>query len=300
MIRILLYKRYKDDVNIGLDTTDSPELHDKNDEAVMKHLKKLADSIDENLTVSTDCCSNNDDRKTPILDLKVWVAKTTTGEWKILHSHYTKEVSSRQVMHSHSSHGERMKKNVMINEIDRIMRNSSPHLTWNENIIPNVEYYVRRMLYSGYSKLFIYDCLSIALKKYDARVNRFQEGKSYYDLRDERENVKKKVDWYVEEGKFESVMFVEATVDSNYKKNVERLVQKHKLRIRVVERAGQTVKQVLQRSDPFQRMKCEKEDSFVVMIFPLTAGRGVYAISYNAVYAADYTEVKHPEANMKG
>ena len=263
MIRILLYKRYKDDVNIGLDTTDSPELHDKNDEAVMKHLKKLADSMDENLTVSTDYCSNNDDRKTPILDLKVWVAQTTTGEWKILHSHYTKEVSSRQVMHSHSSHGERMKKNVMINEIDRIMRNSSPHLTWNETIIPSVEYYVRRMLYSGYSKLFIYDCLSIALKKYDARVNRFQEGKSYYELRDERENVKKKVDWYVEEGKFESVMFVEATVDSHYKKNVEKLVQKHKLRVRVVERAGQTVKQVLQRSDPFQRMKCEKEDCFI-------------------------------------
>ena len=100
----------------------------------------------DKLTVSTDCCSNNDDRKTPILDLKVWVAKTTTGEWKILHSHYTKEVSSRQVMHSHSSHGERMKKNVMINEIDRIMRNSSPHLTWNETIIPSVEYYIRRML----------------------------------------------------------------------------------------------------------------------------------------------------------
>ena len=53
------------------------------------------------------------------------------------------------------------------------------------------------------------------------------------------------------------------TNDSNYKKNVEKLVQKHKLRIRVVERAGQTVKQVLQRSDPFQKMKCEREDCFI-------------------------------------
>ena len=93
-----------------------------------------------------------------------WAAKTTTGEWKILHSHYTKEVSSRQVMHRYSSHGERMKKNVMINEMDRIMRNCSPHLTWNKTIIPSVKYYVKRMLYSGYSKFFIYGCLSIALK----------------------------------------------------------------------------------------------------------------------------------------
>ena len=111
--------------------------------------------------------------------------------------------------------------------------------------------------------MFIHDCLLVALKKYDARLGRFQEGKSYYELRDANEKIKKRVDWYVEEGKFESVMFVEATNDSNYKKNVEKLVQKHKLCIRVVERAGQTVKQVLQRSDPFQKMKCEREDCFI-------------------------------------
>ena len=93
-------------------------------------------------------------------------------------------------------------------------------------------------------------------------MNRYSEGQSYYDL-SELSTRKKGKDWYVVENKFESVMFVEATKNSSYKQNVQRLVKKHNLKIRIVERAGQTLKTVLQRSDPFRKNICSREDCFI-------------------------------------
>jgi len=94
-------------------------------------------------------------------------------------------------------------------------------------------------------------------------MDRYKDGKSYYDI-NELKNKKIGKNWYVEEGKYESpVIFVEATPKSEYSKNVRKLVQKHKLKIRVVEKAGETVKQILQRSDPFKNNKCNRVDCFV-------------------------------------
>ena len=88
------------------------------------------------------------------------------------------------------------------------------------------------MLYSGYSKMFVHNSLKRAMEKFDLRMDRYKDGKSYYDM-NELKNRKTGKDWYVEEGKYESVIFVEATPKSEYSKNVRKLVQKHKLKIRV-------------------------------------------------------------------
>ena len=261
MIIMYMYKRYKDDINVATDPSLAVGIA-KDDKSVMRKLKEIADSIDPCLSVTTDCCSNHEDNKTPILDIKVWIDYVPREGYRILHSHYTKEVASRQVMNESSSHGMRMKFNVMVNELDRIMRNHSPYLNWEDSIVPNLDYFIMRMVYSGYSKVFVHDALLKALQKYDLRMNRYHEGQSYYDLSD-LSSRKKGKDWYVVENKYESVMFVEATKNSLYKQNVQRLVKKHNLKIRVVERAGQTLKTVLQRSDPFRKNICSREGCFI-------------------------------------
>ena len=58
-------------------------------------------------------------------------------------------------------------------------------------------------------------------------------------------------------------MFVEATPQSQLKKEVEKVVRRHKVKIRVVERVGTTVKRVFQKSVPFQRRECGR-DSCVI------------------------------------
>ena len=261
-IDIQLYRRYKDDVNLAIDPSEAVSIPVKDDISVMKKMKELADSIDPSLTVSTDCSSNHIDGKTPVLDIRVWTQYVDGKGWKILHCHYIKEVSTRKVMHQESSHGERMKFHVMINEMDRIMRNTSPYLLFEDSLKPSLEYFVKRMRYSGYSKLFIHDTIVKAFEKFDVRIDRHSEGKSYYNLEELTNRVKGK-EWYKENGKFEAVMFVEATPKSEYLRNVKKLVTKHKLKIKVVEKAGQTIKQVLQRSDPYQNNTCNRDNCFV-------------------------------------
>ena len=75
-LKILLYMRYKDDVNVILDMENlmGRDLNGGNlDKLAMSEVKPLADSVDESLNVSTDCGSNHRDGKTPILDVKVWI-----------------------------------------------------------------------------------------------------------------------------------------------------------------------------------------------------------------------------------
>ena len=59
--------------------------------------------------------------------------------------------------------------------------------------------------------------------------------------------------WYRGSGKYDSVMFVEATPGSELRKEVENIVSRHKVKINFVERVRTTVKRALQKSDPFSR-----------------------------------------------
>ena len=147
-MNVLMYKRYKDDVNVIIDTVNMNRDNVqgmKLDEAVMSELKIVADSVDPNLKVTTDYGSNHGDDRVPILDVKVWIQETSPGEWQILHTHYIKDVSSRMLMKVDSSHSMQMKINVLANEIDRIMRNCSPHIKWEDGIVPHVSYFMKRM-----------------------------------------------------------------------------------------------------------------------------------------------------------
>ena len=73
----------------------------------------------------------------------------------------------------------------------------------------------------------------------------------------------KKDDWY-KRGGYESVVFVPATPKSALQKIYREALSGSGLRVRVVERAGHTVKNFLQRSNPFQTPTCgKKEDCFV-------------------------------------
>ena len=90
--------------------------------------------------------------------------------------------------------------------------------------------------------------------------------------RDERVKEKraKKVEWY-KHGGYESVVFVPATPKSALQKTFKEALRDSGLRVRVVERAGHTVKNFLQRSNPFQTPTCVKmEDCFVCS----TGGKG--------------------------
>ena len=96
-------------------------------EAVICRIKHLAKRIDLYLKVSTDVCSSHEDGRLPILDLKTWIGVDKKGDVRGLFTQDIKDVSSRVIMHMNSSHSEKMKFNVSVNEDLRILRNCSPH-----------------------------------------------------------------------------------------------------------------------------------------------------------------------------
>ena len=144
---------------------------------VMNEVKDIADGVDGNLTVKTDVSENYNDGKLPILDLKVWIGNDKNNERKILYTHYMKDVSTKKVIQENSAHGERMKENVLVNDICRVMRNCSERLEWDEGKKYNLEMYMGRMQFSGYSEKQRYEIFKKASNKYEKRKGEKKENR---------------------------------------------------------------------------------------------------------------------------
>ena len=268
----IVYERYKDDVDFVLEVggdEEETDIGEERDRRVMEKVKGLADGIHPSIQVDIDCGYNHPERqgRLPILDVEVWVGEAEDGKVRILHSHYTKEVSSKLVMAERSAHGVNTKRNVMVNELCRIMKNCSVYLPWAE-AAGKMSYYVRRMEYCGYSEDFRYAVVKMAISRHKERIERWrEEGTMYEERRSEKERQedrnKKKRDWYKSKDKYDSVMFVQPTEGSMLKRRVQQLARKNGVKLKVIERAGLTVKKILQRSNPFGKKRCEREECMV-------------------------------------
>ena len=73
-----------------------------------------------------------------------------------------------------------------------------------------------------------------------------------------KEKQRKKRDWY-KQGGYESVMFVDATPNGDLMKTFEKIVREVELPVRIVERSGNSVKDMVVRSNPFKRPRCTCE-----------------------------------------
>ena len=98
----------------------------------LRECMEIADSIHPSIKVTGDIPANYTDKRLPILDLKVWIGEIQPGIYKIITSHYMKDVSTRAVINNRSSHPIEMKQNVMVNEVMRILRNYNEYCPWKE------------------------------------------------------------------------------------------------------------------------------------------------------------------------
>ena len=105
------------------------------------------------------------------------------------------------------------------------------------------------------------------MRRHKRRVEKWKKGQGMFEeprTEVERAEVKtKKRDWYKEDKRYDSVMFVQPTEKSQLKNKIQQIARKNGMRVKVVEKAGQTVKKVLQRSNPFEKRDCGREDCLV-------------------------------------
>ena len=275
--KIVIYKRYVDDINLVLDVQK-----DENEENVWKKVKEIGDSIHKSIQLEADYPANHQDKKVPILDIKVWV-DSTSGH--IYHEYYSKAVSSKSVIDARSAMPTKDKRTVLAQDLLRVIMRCSPELEWKIKK-KHIEEYVLRMQFSGYEEDFRMDVVRSAIKAYEKIKCKVQKGerplyrtKQWRMKERVKEKRKKKTTWYkgnrkTEKNKMEkeykSVIFVQPTKGSILKNKYEDVIRKSKCEVKVVERAGRNIRQKLQKSYPFCKENCDVKDCFVC----LSSGKG--------------------------
>ena len=105
-ITTYLYKCYVDDINMLVSIPNEiytqEIIIDERAKKSVQEIKRIGDSIHESIILETDCPENHEDRKMPILDLKVWLEVRNERKF-IMHEYYMKQVSSKAVIDARST-----------------------------------------------------------------------------------------------------------------------------------------------------------------------------------------------------
>ena len=164
-----------------------------------------------------------------------------------------KKVSTRAVINERSSHPKSMKRNVLVNEALRILRNCNQYLKWEETA-GHLSYLMKRLQFSGYDQIFRHDVVKTALKRYDDN----KQGSNQMTERTQTRRNKEKRKYGTD-----TVMFVPSTQNEELKKEIQRCADKHKIKIKVQEKVDNSVRRELQRSNPFKAKECGRESCLV-------------------------------------
>ena len=281
-INPLMYLRYVDDINNALKNMNRDPYRDINTRDINKDhwnmlvFQRQANSIHPSIQVTIDFPTNYPDLKIPSLDLKLWLAhdfdqETHTTNVTLMHEHYSKDVSSKAVVHARSAIPWRDKRTILTQEVLRILRNCSTHLPW-ETVSAHVSVYTARMQYSGYSQQFRAEVVNSALQAYKEIKDKdvrgevpMYRGRDWKRVERAKSRRAKKGNWFEKRGdgaRNESVVFVPATPGSELRKRFMKVIKESGVRIAVAEVPGTTIKQKLQRSD-VDKKRCGKEDCMV-------------------------------------
>ena len=285
---VRLFKRYVDDGNMKLialepgaqwdDSTKTivhlnPSEDDRlPDRRTAEVVKCMADSVSSMLTWTADYPSANDSGKLPILDIETWCEETQNGT-RTCYSFYSKPMANPIAIPASSAIPSSTKFSTYRQEVCRIMSNTSMHLPWSHKaaLLTNFSW---RLKVSGYPKGFRSKIISEGLTGYlNTLRRRVREGVPLNRPKDviRRQSRKRKINsnnWFKEgQSTYNSVLYVPATPASE----LAKMLQQHESennqgrcsRIKIVEKAGQSIKNILAPNDPWGVAKCKSLDCFV-------------------------------------
>ena len=146
----------------------------------MTRVREIANTIHPSIQVTIDFPSNHENGRLPCLDTEQWIENITTGDItkpQILHSHYTKPMSSQYVTHKNSAMAYTTKINILANDLVRIMRNISRQCTTNERST-KIQAYLLRLENSYYNKFERHLIYTKAKIRYDKIIKNAEDGVS--------------------------------------------------------------------------------------------------------------------------
>ena len=281
-IEMSLYERYVDDSNQIAAIPDRGARYDKErrkvvieertecegeegDERLARILVDIANDIMPCIKVEADWPTKNQDKRLPILDMKVW----TDESGQVLYSHYEKPMSRKSVINAKSAHPGSCKKNVHIQEILRRMMNCTRRIDWKQETAPCVSDYMLRMKEAGYDEKYRKRVLLAAISIYDKKVEDDKRGvrplfrpKSWQKEERKKEKAYKKKEWATKKGHIAPI-FIPATPGGELAREMRKIADreaKHEIHFNVLEIGGRTLRSEIQRSNPTATPGCNKSD----------------------------------------
>lgn len=128
----------------------------------------------------------------------------------------------------------------------------------------------RRMQFSGYNynsrkqipHSALYNYKSIVEKNKTGECPMYRE-KEWKKIERNKKKQQQKTKWYKKrKTNYKSIIFVPATPKSELQKRYSKVINKHEVKIKVVEKARKQIKTKIQTSDPFKKNKFEDENCF--------------------------------------
>ena len=187
----------------------------------------------------------------PLLDLQVMVKNN-----QILYKFFMKSMSSKYVMMQNSAMPMKIKRNALVQEVIRRLRNTSRSLQWSikAEILSEFSY---SMKMSGWSEKFRQETIQSGVLGYERQCRVSDAGgrplyrpRSYEAEERRRKKALTKTSWYKPA---DAALFIPATPRKELKMNIERVVTEELERIgmtaKVVETGGVTMWSMLVRTD---------------------------------------------------
>ena len=202
----VLLQRYVDDVNAGaqavpkgmvlqkystgelelvldIQKARSREERDRARDERTAHLYgQVANTVmPKSIAMTVDYPSAHGSKRIPILDMEVWMS----DDQVITFNHYAKPMASKDVIMARSAFTTREKKNILLEEASRRLRNCSPHCTWEEKCV-HITTLNLQMMKCGHKQEFRNMITCRAVAKYENSLENHRSGvKVMYRKREE-------------------------------------------------------------------------------------------------------------------
>ena len=192
-----------------------------------------------------------------VLDMKMWSHDDVIF--------FEKEMASQFVTLRNSALSWNTKKTTLAGEVCRRFLNTSPSLVADNGVDMHLDKLAFKMMRSGYSQKERDQIIREVTAQYRNIVSLAEEGRrplyrrsSWQKFERTLKNKKKAKRWY---GEADAVMFVQSSPDSILKREIEEVMRTNGMKVRVVEKGGRQVGNIVQRSDVEPVKACGKECS---------------------------------------
>ena len=266
---------------------------EKEDAFMARLCLEAMNKINPDLTFTAEVASDFKDGRLPTLDFSLWMKE----DMRVSHSYYEKNMKSQRVVEKNSAMGNKQKYCILGNETTRRLynvaeENEDPEV---EIVLENI---TKQLKNSGWEKKDVVEILTSGYKGWKRRlVRRLEEGGEPYRsaanslASRSRKKLTGKVDWYKtnkkrkrdeedeqklpqkkrkgdgehdhEDAKVASVMFVPFTPGGELVKRLkvaeQELAKQTGIKIKMVEKAGIKLVDILHKSDPWQGQDCGRE-----------------------------------------